>query len=99
MEKMTDKEKQILRELQAKAKRIEREKKKLMSDADEIKDELLERWGIVQKDPEIGSESRDIWKEIYLAYDIDEADLVGQEKLLAHLKSERQVGYYHKYAN
>lgn len=99
MEKMTDKEKQILKELQAKAKRIEREKKKLMVEADQIKDELLERWGITESVPEVKEEKSDIWKEIYVAYGIDEEDLVGQEKLLSHLKSERQVGYYHKYAN
>ena len=101
MEKMSDKEKAMLKELQAKAKRIDREKKKLMAEADQIKEDLLERWGIVQTDPaEIKEESKpDIWKEIYIAYGIGEEDAVGQEQLLNHIKSERQISYYRNYAN
>lgn len=46
MEKMTEKELEIYRRLQAKAKKIEREKAQFLADADERRSELLERWGI-----------------------------------------------------
>ena len=96
MEKMSDKEKTMLRELQAKAKRIERDKKKLMAEADQIKDELLERWGVAPLEvPEVKSKGK--WQELYAAYGIGADDAEGQEKLWTHLISERQINYYHTY--
>ena len=47
MEKMTDKEKQTLRQLQAKQKRIARAEVAFLEEADARKEELLKRWGIV----------------------------------------------------
>lgn len=46
MEKLTDKELQTLRALEAKAKRIKRADAKFLKEADARKDELLARWGI-----------------------------------------------------
>ena len=46
MEKLTDKELKLLRELEAKQKRIKRADAKFLKEADARKDELLSRWGI-----------------------------------------------------
>lgn len=47
MEKLTDKELQTLRALEAKQKRIKRADAKFLKEADARKDELLSRWGII----------------------------------------------------
>ena len=47
MERMTEKEKQQLRELQAKQKRISRQEAAFFDEADARRDELLRRWGMV----------------------------------------------------
>lgn len=44
IEKMTAKEKQMLRELQAKEKRVQRAEAEFFKEADARKEELLERW-------------------------------------------------------
>ena len=99
MEKMTDKEKAVLKELQAKAKRIEREKKKLMAEADQIKDDLLERWGIVQMEDVMKEENSDLWQKVYVAYGISDDDVDAQKRLYEHIVSDRQINYYRNYAN
>ena len=99
MEKMTDKEKAVLKELQAKAKRIEREKKKLMTEADQIKDDLLERWGIAQTEDVTKEEKTDFWQKVYVAYGISDDDVDAQKRLYEHIVSDRQINYYRNYAN
>lgn len=99
MEKMTDKEKAVLKELQAKAKRIEREKKKLMVEADQIKDDLLERWGIVQTEDVMKEENSNLWQKVYVAYGISDDDVDAQKRLYEHIVSDRQINYYRNYAN
>lgn len=47
MEKMSPKEKQMLRTLQAKQKRISRQEAAFLEEADARRDELLTRWGII----------------------------------------------------
>lgn len=47
MEKMSDKEKQMLRTLQAKQKRISRQEAAFLEEADARRDELLTRWGVI----------------------------------------------------
>ncbi len=47
MEKLTDKELQTFRALEAKQKRIKRADAKFLKEADARKDELLSRWGII----------------------------------------------------
>lgn len=59
MEKMTRKEQELLRELQAKAKRVKRAEDDFFKEADSRKNELLSRWGLSDiigrdKDPETG---------------------------------------------
>ena len=44
MEKMTNKERETLLALQAKAKRVQRAEEEFFRDVDERKDEILERW-------------------------------------------------------
>ena len=51
MEKMTERERKKLRELQAKDRRINRERQKFFERADSMKSELLERWGIRIPEP------------------------------------------------
>lgn len=45
IEKMSAKEKQLLRELQAKEKRARRAEADFLKEADSRREELLERWG------------------------------------------------------
>ena len=49
MEKMTQKERETLLALQAKAKRVQRAEEAFLREADARKDELLERWGLSDK--------------------------------------------------
>ena len=49
MEKMTQKERETLLALQAKAKRVQRAEEEFLREADARKDELLERWGLSDK--------------------------------------------------
>lgn len=46
-ERMTEKEREQLRALQAKEKRVQRAEAEFLQEADERKEELLQRWGIV----------------------------------------------------
>lgn len=46
MEKMTEAERKQLNELQAKQKRVQRAEAQFFRDADERKEELLQRWGV-----------------------------------------------------
>ncbi len=48
-EKMTEKEREQLKALQAKEKRVQRAEADFLQEADERKDELLKRWGIVSQ--------------------------------------------------
>ena len=49
MEKMTQKERDTLLALQAKAKRVQRAEEEFFREADARKEELLERWGLSDK--------------------------------------------------
>lgn len=82
MEKMTQKERQTLKELSAKAKRIERAEKQFLSDADERKEELLARWNIKT---DSGKELEEI---AILYYGISAVEL------REWITSDRQVEYY-----
>lgn len=46
MEKMSKKEQEMLRALQAKAKRVQRAEAEFLREVDSRKEELLERWGL-----------------------------------------------------
>lgn len=46
MEKMTQKERETLLALQAKAKRVQRAEEEFLREADARKTELIERWGL-----------------------------------------------------
>lgn len=46
MEKMTERERKMLLELQAKAKRVQRAEEEFFKNADERRDDLLARWAI-----------------------------------------------------
>lgn len=62
MEKLTDKELQTLRALEAKQKRIKRADAKFLKEADARKDELLSRWGIITEIKQ-ASPSEPEWNE------------------------------------
>lgn len=49
MEKMTESERKLLRDLQAKAKRVARAEEDFYKEADRRKDELLRRWAVVDR--------------------------------------------------
>lgn len=49
MEKMTESERKMLRDLQAKAKRVARAEEDFYKEADSRKDELLRRWAVVDR--------------------------------------------------
>lgn len=65
MEKMTEAEMKMLRELQAKQKRAQRAEAEFMKEVDSRKEELLERWGVSDRLSEaatiIGTNSEDLY--------------------------------------
>ena len=81
MEKMTEKEMQKLKELQAKEKRVKRAEKQAEKEhikyAENHKEELLKKWGI-----------KDELQEIAKLYDCT------KQELIAHITSDTQVNYY-----
>lgn len=65
MEKMTESELKLLRELQAKQKRAQRAEADFLKEADDRKEVLLERWGVTDKLSEaatiIGTTSEELY--------------------------------------
>ena len=56
MEKMTNKERETLLALQAKAKRVQRAEEEFFRDVDERKDEILERWNTSDRLQDLASQ-------------------------------------------
>lgn len=82
---MSAREREQLKELQAKAKRVERQQKEFLSYADDHKDELLERWNMSDT---IDASLSDKIKALEKKYDDD------FETLFKHFISDQQVTYY-----
>lgn len=78
MEKMTESERQKLKDLQAKAKRVERAEKDFWANVEERKDEILAKYG--QTDNRL--------EQIAAVYGCS------VDELISYIISERQVSYY-----
>lgn len=78
MEKFTQKEKELHAKLESKRKRIEREMKQFYKDADEHKEELLRRWGIVLPEDALEPSAETYETEEDYQNDYDNFDNVGR---------------------
>lgn len=90
MDKMTTREKRLLRELQEKDKKIKKQMTKFWRDVDEHKDEILERFGVEKTDTSITM----IYNQLVKIAGMYEMS-VGE--LLQYVSSEKQINYYHNY--
>ena len=88
MEKMTKAEKDKLRQLQAKEKRVARAEKEFMSNVLERRDDVLGWLGMSDMNEPSGTEAR--LEAIAAAYGISE------DELLDYISSEQQVAYYRR---
>ncbi len=68
MEKMSDRERQLLLDLQAKAKRVSRAEAEFLEEADSRQKELLQRWSVKdrlqQAAEQIGTSSEELYQWI-----------------------------------
>ncbi|MDO4977933.1 MAG: hypothetical protein Q4E53_11795 [Eubacteriales bacterium] len=90
MDKMTTREKRLLRELQEKDKKIKKQMTKFWRDVDEHKEEILERFGVEKTDTSITM----IYNQLVKIAGMYEMS-VGE--LLQYVSSEKQINYYHNY--
>lgn len=90
MEKMTEKEIQLLRDLQAKQKRVKRAEEEFWSNVEERKSEVLERLNISVAAPADNTTDKVIERinEIAEKYGTD------VDTLLEYISTDRQVSYY-----
>ncbi len=96
MESMSQKELDQLHELQAKAKRVERQKKKFFEDADAHKEELLKRWNIdLNPQPVLSDNSLQILSD--RIENIANLYGVSIDTLLNYISTDRQVSYFKNY--
>lgn len=94
MERMSDKERDKLRELQAKAKRVERAEKEFFANVQERREEVLKFLNAdVMSDEERAAYDEEC-RILDKLYDI--ADRYGADvnELLTYIASEQQVNYY-----
>lgn len=94
MERMSDKERDKLRELQAKAKRVERAEKEFFANVQERREEVLKYLNAdVMSDEERAAYDEEC-RILDRLYDI--ADQYGADvnELLTYIASEQQVNYY-----
>lgn len=94
MERMSDKERDKLRELQAKAKRVERQEKEFFANVQERREEVLKFLNAdVMSDEERAAYDEEC-RILDRLYDI--ADRYGADvnELLTYIASEQQVNYY-----
>lgn len=94
MERMSDKERDKLRELQAKAKRVERAEKEFFANVQERREEVLKFLNADIMSDEERATYEDECRILDRLYDI--ADRYGADvnELLTYIASEQQVNYY-----
>ena len=94
MERMTEKERDKLRELQAKAKRVERAEKEFFANVQERREEVLKFLNadtMSDEDREAYEEEGRILDQLYNIADQYDVDV---HELLAYIASDQQVNYY-----
>ena len=94
MERMSDKERDKLRELQAKAKRVERAEKEFFANVQERREEVLKFLNAdVMSDEERAAYDEEC-RTLDKLYDIADRYGVDVNELLAYIASEQQITYY-----
>ena len=94
MERMSDKERDKLRELQAKAKRVERAEKEFFANVQERREEVLKFLNAdVMSDEERAAYDEEC-RILDKLYDIADRYGVDTNELLSYIASEQQVNYY-----
>lgn len=95
METMTKSEKELLKKLQAKQKRVSRQEKEFLEYADKHKEELLQRWNLSDKNNNKMSDNSlqrlyEMMKHISQLYGTD------INSLLNYISTDQQVNYFRK---
>lgn len=94
MERMSDKERDKLRELQAKAKRVERAEKEFFANVQERREEVLKFLNAdVMSDEERAAYDEEC-RILDKLYDIADRYGVDTNELLNYIGSDQQVNYY-----
>ena len=94
MERMSDKERDKLRELQAKAKRVERQEKEFFANVQERREEVLKFLNAdVMSDEERAAYDEEC-RILDKLYDIADRYGVDTNELLNYIGSDQQVNYY-----
>lgn len=94
MERMSDKERDKLRELQAKAKRVERAEKEFFANVQERREEVLKFLNADVMSDEERATYEDECRILDKLYDIADQYGVDTNELLNYIGSDQQVNYY-----
>lgn len=96
METMSKAEKELLKKLQAKQKRVSRQQREFLEYADAHKEELLERWNVSLNHENNLSDNTDrkLSDRLNAISELYGTDI---NSLLDYISTERQVNYYRKY--
>lgn len=94
MERMSDKERDKLRELQAKAKRVERAEKEFFANVQERREEVLKFLNADVMSDEERATYEEECRTLDKLYDIADRYGVDVSELLNYIGSDQQVSYY-----
>ena len=94
MERMSDKERDKLRELQAKAKRVERQEKEFFANVQERREEVLKFLNADVMSDEERATYEEECRTLDKLYDIADRYGVDVNELLSYIASEQQINYY-----
>lgn len=94
MERMSEKERDKLRELQAKAKRVERAEKEFFANVQERREEVLKFLNADVMSDEERATYEEECRTLDKLYDIADQYGVDVNELLSYIASEQQVNYY-----
>ena len=94
MERMSDKERDKLRELQAKAKRVERAEKEFFANVQERREEVLKFLNADIMSDEERATYEEECRTLDKLYDIADQYGVDVNELLSYIASEQQINYY-----
>lgn len=94
MERMSDKERDKLRELQAKAKRVERAEKEFFANVQERREEVLKFLNADVMSDEERATYEEECRTLDKLYDIADQYGVDVNELLNYIGSDQQVNYY-----
>ena len=97
MEKVSNKEIEEFKRLQAKIKRVKRQEEQFFKDVEERREEVLERLGVIEMSDE--QKKKNDTNQAVVNEVVKIAQLYGATvpELLKHIKSQSQIDFYKKY--